>query len=160
MSSILSIKQTTTEYFTAKGRLGESFTLAHNPIYIKECKTDNHKITCTYNKNSKEVTSDNIVLAPGSIVTITYVYYSELPMIRGRQGKSAYQAARENGYNKTEAEFNATLGKMDSYDVIVYNAVPTETTIGVVGQKYVVNKENLYICLGESEGKYIWKQIV
>jgi len=170
MSSVINIRQTIDEYVSGTGK--DTLMLAHNPLAIREVSVNGVMLEETdYSFEGNLIKFTNNVPEIGeNNVRVKYVYYNELPMLRGKEGKSAYQVAKENGYSRTELEFNTTLGnivniitKMDAVitkdDVLIFIDAPTVDTVGYVGQKCVVNKENLYICLGNDDNGYIWKQL-
>lgn len=45
-----------------------------------------------------------------------------IPAIRGANGKSAYEQAKEGGYTGTEAEFIALLGRLSAYEINALSA--------------------------------------
>jgi len=86
MSSILNIKQTTTQYLAGKGTT--EIELFYVPVALIEVRVDDvlmDSSAYSITKNSKIVTFTSEIASTSS-VEIKYDYYSELPMLRGKKG--------------------------------------------------------------------------
>jgi len=117
MSSILNVKQYTTDYFSGDGET-TVFTLEHTPVTVKSVRYEASDLESTeysIDKTNRTITFVNAPAEGENTIEVNYSYYSELPMLKGRNGKSPYQVAKENGYNKTEAEFNTELASLSQY---------------------------------------------
>jgi len=104
--------------FTANGN-NSTFAL-NNPVNKILNVTVNGYATTAYSISGDSLT----FTAPpgvGSAIVITYEGWTAIPTVKGKDGKSAYQAAKEGGLagNVTEASFNASLAQIGSHQTII-----------------------------------------
>jgi len=122
MSSILNIKQTTTEYLTGKGT--KEIELFYVPVVINEVYVDSTKLdksAYSITKNSKIVTFTDTITSTSS-VEIKYDYYSSLPMIRGKEGPAGKTPELTIGEVVTlEKDANATASITGTIEKPVLN---------------------------------------
>jgi len=115
MPSVINIRQTITEYFSGDSA-STNFTITHLPLAIQKITVDDNLLDeSTYSLSDKVVKIKSAPARGNKNIAITYTYYSELPFIKGKDGKSVYEVAKENGYTGSEIDLYEALGDLDKF---------------------------------------------